>query len=69
MNQNYLKRIHIFPFQNILHLVLFKKKNSFGCGQGVHPPPPFTDQSATNMFFVRLPLGSTLGFNREAVEK
>ena len=43
-----------FPFQNILHLFLFfsKKNTYFGYGQGVCPPPPFTDWSVTSRFFL-----------------
>ena len=45
-------KIHIFPFQNILHLFLFSKKNQlFGCGLGfIPPPPPFMDRSVNNIF-------------------
>ena len=42
-----------FPFQNILHLFLFlQKKTPFLVGdRGLTPPPPFTDQFATNWVF------------------
>ena len=42
----------LFPFHIILHFFLIIKKKYFGCGQRVPPPPlPFTDRSATNIFF------------------
>ena len=52
---------NIFPFQNVLHLFLFfrRKKNYFGYGHGVCPPPPFTDQSVTYRFFYAFPLGKS----------
>ena len=48
--------MHIFPFQNILHLFLDlrRKKNYFfsKVADSWFPPhPPFTDMSATNSFF------------------
>ena len=43
--------MHIFPFQNILHLFLsLRKKDLFWLR------PPFTDRSETNRYFLRLPL-------------
>ena len=48
-------KIYTFPFQNIRHLFLFKKTKNY-CGQGVnHPPPPFTEMSATIRFFDTFP--------------
>ena len=41
--QNNMKsfQIHIFTFQDILHLFLLIEKNLFSCGQGVDPPPVY----------------------------
>ena len=45
-------QIHIFTFQNILHLFLLKEKtNLFSFEKGVDPALPFTIMSATIRFF------------------
>ena len=46
-------KLHIFMFQNILHLFL-PNNNVFSCGQGVDLPSPFMDMSANKKKKLRL---------------
>ena len=42
--------------ENSASFSLFKKKKNYiGCGQGLTPPPLFTDLSVTNRFFFVTP--------------
>ena len=47
--------IHIFPFENTLHLLFFSLKKPNWLQIGGRPPPPFTDLSATIGFFYAFP--------------